>query len=136
MLAATGLLGHAGAAESKKATSGKDADNFMPYVQLAPFVVNGKQLTISIHARSEKDRRYAEAFAEAIRDAQLRGYMPGRRVRLWSGDLHMGLGERARAEARGLKGPERMEQLERAAAAYGRCIEQFDGYSPLTKRLA
>ena len=39
----------------------------------------------------------------------------------------MGLGERARAEARGLKGPERMEQLERAAAAYGKCIEQFDG---------
>ncbi len=69
----------------------------------------------------------AAAFAQAIRDAELRGYMPGRRVRLWSGDLHMALGERARAEARALKGPERIEQLERAAAAYGKCIEQFDG---------
>ena len=39
---------------------------FMPYVQLAPFVVNGKQLAISIHARSSRDRRYAEEFAQDV----------------------------------------------------------------------
>src|SRR6187551_3350845 len=67
LLSATGLLlAHAAAAEPKKTTSGKEADNFMPYVQLAPFVVNGKQLAISIHARSAKDRRYAEEFAEEV----------------------------------------------------------------------
>jgi len=67
LLSATGLLlTHAAAAEPKKTTSGKEADNFMPYVQLAPFVVNGKQLAISIHARSAKDRRYAEEFAEEV----------------------------------------------------------------------
>lgn len=33
-------------------------------VTLAPFVVNGRQLSISIHARSRGDRRYAEGFAE------------------------------------------------------------------------
>jgi hypothetical protein len=66
LLAMAGLLVEAGAAEPKKTTSGKETDNFMPYVQLAPFVVNGKQLAISIHARSEKDRHYAEQFAEEV----------------------------------------------------------------------
>src|SRR5688572_3140445 len=54
-----------GVAASKPAKSGR-ADDFMPYVQLEPFVVNGKQLAISIHARSEKDRRYAADFAEEV----------------------------------------------------------------------
>jgi len=39
-------------------------DDFMPLTKLAPFVVSGKQLSISIHARSDKDRHYAEQFAE------------------------------------------------------------------------
>jgi hypothetical protein len=38
----------------------------MPYVELAPFVVNGKQFAISIHARSKGDRRYAEDFSEEV----------------------------------------------------------------------
>jgi hypothetical protein len=41
-------------------------DDFMPYVQLAPFVVNGQKLTISVHARTTKDRKYAETFAEKV----------------------------------------------------------------------
>jgi hypothetical protein len=41
-------------------------DDFMPYVELAPFVVNGKQFSISVHARSKGDRRYAEALAEEV----------------------------------------------------------------------
>jgi hypothetical protein len=41
-------------------------DDFMPYVELTPFVVNGKQFAISIHARSTRDRHYAEDFAEEV----------------------------------------------------------------------
>lgn len=35
-------------------------------VQLAPFVVNGKPLSISIHARTQGDRRYGEKFADEV----------------------------------------------------------------------
>ena len=42
------------------------APEFLPAVQLAPFVVNGKKLSVSIHARSAADRRYAERFAEEV----------------------------------------------------------------------
>ena len=35
-------------------------------VELAPFVVRGQQLTVSVHARSKRDRKYAEAFAEGV----------------------------------------------------------------------
>jgi hypothetical protein len=52
-----------GQAADKKAAP---KDDFMPYVELAPFVVNGQRLAISIHARNKKDRRYAEDFAEEV----------------------------------------------------------------------
>jgi len=42
------------------------AAEFGADVQLAPFVVNGKKLSISIHARTPADRRYAEEFAEEV----------------------------------------------------------------------
>ncbi|MEJ1972082.1 MAG: hypothetical protein WDM96_06310 [Lacunisphaera sp.] len=58
------LLGAAGAAEPAAPKPARGADNFMPFVELAPFVVNGKQLAISVYARSKRDRRYAEDFAE------------------------------------------------------------------------
>ena len=41
-------------------------DRFGPDVELAPFKVNGKQLAISIHARSRGDRSYAEGFSEEV----------------------------------------------------------------------
>jgi hypothetical protein len=41
-------------------------DDFSPLVKLAPFVVNGETLAVSIHARSNGDRRYAEEFSEAV----------------------------------------------------------------------
>ena len=41
-------------------------DDFSPLVKLAPFVVNGETLAVSIHARSGSDRRYAEEFSEAV----------------------------------------------------------------------
>ncbi|MBP6507079.1 MAG: hypothetical protein KA257_05895 [Opitutaceae bacterium] len=44
----------------------KAAPPFGDVVQLAPFVVNGKKLSISIHARTPADRRYAEKFADEV----------------------------------------------------------------------
>lgn len=41
-------------------------DEFMPLVTLAPFVVNGQSLAISIYARNKSDRRYGEDFAGRV----------------------------------------------------------------------
>lgn len=35
-------------------------------IEMAPFVVEGERLAVDIHARSRKDRRYAEGFAEKV----------------------------------------------------------------------
>jgi hypothetical protein len=45
--------------------SGTNSD-FLPAIELAPFVVEGEDLSISIHARSKTDRRYAEKFSEEV----------------------------------------------------------------------
>jgi tetratricopeptide (TPR) repeat protein len=66
-------------------------------------------------------------FTQAIDEARRRGYTPGRRVRIWTGDLHLALGDRAAAEAKALTGEERTEQLQRAAADYTTCIQSFEG---------
>ena len=47
------------AGEKAETAFGKD-------VQLAPFVVNGRKLSISIHARTKADRTYAEKFADEV----------------------------------------------------------------------
>lgn len=44
--------------------AGPAGEDFGKDVQLAPFVVKGQRLSISIHARTKGDRKYAEAFAE------------------------------------------------------------------------
>lgn len=44
--------------------AGSAGEDFGKDVQLAPFVVKGQRLSISIHARTKGDRKYAEAFAE------------------------------------------------------------------------
>lgn len=62
---ALGLAAVVAAPAATKSGAGRK-DDFMPYVELAPFVVNGKQLAISVHARSKGDRRYAENFAEEV----------------------------------------------------------------------
>lgn len=41
-------------------------DSFGKNIELAPFVVNGKKLSISIHARTKADRAYAQKFAEEV----------------------------------------------------------------------
>ncbi|MCF3649711.1 hypothetical protein [Synoicihabitans lomoniglobus] len=60
------LLGASLRADDTTASATAANDEFMPDVQLAPFVVNGEPLAISIHARTKRDRRYAEDFAEEV----------------------------------------------------------------------
>ena len=57
--AALVLAGLAGATEPSAGEFGKA-------IELAPFVVQGKPLSISIHARTKGDRRYAEKFADEV----------------------------------------------------------------------
>lgn len=64
LLLATGLLLNPAIAQGEKAPAAKD--DFSPLVKLAPFVVNGQSLAISIYARSNSDRRYGEQFAEGV----------------------------------------------------------------------
>jgi hypothetical protein len=60
LIVGVGLVG-AGALAEETAVSefGKD-------IQLAPFKVQGKPLSISIHARTKADRHYAERFADEV----------------------------------------------------------------------
>ncbi len=44
----------------------KTETTFGADVQLTPFVVNGQKLSISVHARTASDRRYATEFAEEV----------------------------------------------------------------------
>jgi hypothetical protein len=53
-------------AQTTAAPGGVLKDDFSPLVKLAPFVVNGETLAVSIHARTSRDRRYAEEFAETV----------------------------------------------------------------------
>ena len=64
LLLATGLLLNGAFAQGDKTPAGKD--DFSPLVKLAPFVVNGQSLAVSIHARTKVDRRYGEKFAEEV----------------------------------------------------------------------
>lgn len=58
-LVVTRALGQEPAAPAKK-------EEFSSLVKLAPFVVSGKSLAISIYARTGSDRRYGEQFSEGV----------------------------------------------------------------------
>lgn len=53
------VIGAMGATEPTDGEFGKS-------IELAPFVVNGKPLSVSIHARTKGDRRYAEKFSDEV----------------------------------------------------------------------
>lgn len=59
MIVVLGLTGVGFATVPAVSEFGKD-------IQLAPFVVKGRPLSISIHARTKSDRRYAEKFADEV----------------------------------------------------------------------
>jgi hypothetical protein len=64
LLIAGGVLVTGRAAQVAPTASNKD--EFASLVQLAPFVVSGKSLAISIYARTRSDRRYGEAFSGRV----------------------------------------------------------------------
>ncbi len=64
LLLVAGLLLPPAIAWAEKAPASKD--EFMPLVKLAPFVVKGQSLQISIYARTNSDRKYGEKFAGEV----------------------------------------------------------------------
>jgi hypothetical protein len=60
------ILAGGGIAAESVEPAGSDGGAFGKDIQLAPFVVKGKPLSISIHARTKGDRRYAERFADEV----------------------------------------------------------------------
>ena len=90
-----------------------DPDSPDPYLGLA-----------SIYAYSAHDM---DGLTQAVREAEARGYTRTRRERAEFGDLHKTLGDQAYAAAAKLSGAARVEQLERAAGDYVRCVQYFDG---------
>jgi hypothetical protein len=77
-----------------------------------------------VHAGTTRD---IDALSDALQDAEERGYKLGRRERAQLGDVYKFRGDRARANAAKLSGAERDDQLDIAAEAYKKCVEQFDG---------
>jgi hypothetical protein len=68
-----------------------------------------------------------DALAGAVREAQERGYKPGRRERAQMGDVHRLNAERARVAAAKASGDARIQQLERARDGFAKCVKYFDG---------
>ncbi len=64
--------------------------------------------------------------AEAIKQAEKRGYVSGRRERALLGDGYLRRAEISRGTARGLSGEQRRRELEKARADYQGCIDAFD----------
>lgn len=60
------LLGAAALAVITHAAPEQAAPEFGKNVELAPFAVKGKPLSVSIHARSKSDRKYGEKFADEV----------------------------------------------------------------------
>ena len=73
------------------------------------------------------DMHDVEGLTEAIAQAERRGYKRGGRESAEFGDLYTILADQERIAARQLTGQEKIEQLQRAAADYTKCIEYFDG---------
>lgn len=62
-----GVLATAALAKDPAPPAGTPAkDEFSRMVKLAPFVVRGQQLSVSIHARTSRDRNYAQEFSEEV----------------------------------------------------------------------
>jgi hypothetical protein len=75
-IAVVALTLPAGAKASKATVGSGPGDDFSPLVELAPFVVRGQQLAVSVHARSSRDRRYAEEFAHEVMKVVYEGVTP------------------------------------------------------------
>ena len=91
-----------------------EPDSFDPYLGISRIAVYGL-------VPADVDLAY-----DAIRQAERRGYAPGRRERAQLGDGYMRRAEALRRDARSLSGEQRVRALEHSRGDYERCIEAFE----------
>ena len=91
-----------------------DPDSFDPYLGIS---------RIAIYGFVPAD---VDLASSAIRDAEKRGYMPGRRERAQLGDGYMRRADALRRDARTLSGMQRTHALERARDDYQGCIDALE----------
>lgn len=67
LLALSGSVYFTATASGSIATAGTgEESDFLPAIEMSPFVVEGDNSAIFVHARSRGDRRYAEKFADQV----------------------------------------------------------------------
>jgi hypothetical protein len=89
-----------------------DAKSFDPYLGIS---------SVQSYGLNEIDRA-----AEAIEEAERRGYVPGRRERALMGDGYLRRADRTRRRARQLDDEPERAELVKALADYERCVERFE----------
>ncbi len=115
----------AGRSAATQATYRRAIDRFRDAARLDPQAYD-PYLGISRIAVYNLVPADVELAAEAMADAQKRGYTPGRRERALVGDGHMRRGEMLRREARNVSGSQRARALAGARLSFTACIEAFE----------
>lgn len=103
-----------------------DRDSFDPYLGLS---------RVAIYGLIPAD---VDLASSAMREAEKRGYTPGRRERALVGDGYLRRADTLRRDARTLSGEQRVHALERARDDYQGCIDAFEpivGYGNATKNI-
>jgi predicted Ser/Thr protein kinase len=103
---------YAAAFEQFRAAAALDDRSFDPYLGIS-----------NIQAYGLDD---VDLAAQAIEQAEKRGYKPGRRERAQLGDGYLRRADRSRRRAMGLSGESRRSELEKARDDYDRCAERFE----------
>lgn len=103
-----------------------DRDSFDPYLGLS---------RVAIYGLIPAD---VDLASSAMREAEKRGYTPGRRERALVGDGYLRRADTLRRDARTLSGEQRVHALERARNDYQGCIDAFEpivGYGNSAKNI-
>jgi hypothetical protein len=100
------------AVEKFRRAAALDTESFDPYLGISRIEVYGLD--------------NVDEAASAIREAEKRGYVSGRRERAQLGDGYLQRAEKSRRVARALSGDQRRRELEHARDDYGRCVTAFD----------
>jgi tetratricopeptide (TPR) repeat protein len=100
------------AIERFRAAAALDDQSFDPYLGIS---------RIAVYGLGDVDQA-----GSAIREAERRGYVSGRRERALLGDGYLRRATATRLTARTLSGEQRRRELEKARADYQGCIDAFD----------
>ncbi len=100
------------AVEKFRQAAALDPDSYDPYLGIA---------RLEVYGLDDVDEA-----AKAIREAEKRGYVSGRRERAQLGDGYLKRAEKSRKIARALSGDQRRRELENARDDYARCVAAFD----------